>query len=180
MARNKATQMIDEMKEFATFSLPEQRYISRSLDVAARGAEAIGRWSRGPAETANIKAQDKLYRTLLQVIRNSVPDDIDIQSMGEIIGQLTTISAFDLSGGNIARFAAYRFLYERLLGPPVRPWLPSAFVGAAALPYLHPDLRKALLASLTAGDAAAPGWSNVHPTFIPEWVEEPEITVSRP
>jgi hypothetical protein len=62
----------------------------------------------------------------------------------------------------------------------VRPWLPSAFVGAAALPYLHPDLRKALLASLSAGDAAAPGWSNVQPTFIPEWVEEPEITVSRP
>ena len=180
MARNRATQMIDEMKEFATFSLPEQRYICRSLDVAVRGAAAIGRWSRGPAETANIKAQDKLYRTLLQVIRNSVPDDIDIQSMGEIIGQLTTISAFDLSRGDIARFAAYRFLYERLLGPSVRPWLPSAFVGAAALPYLHPDLRKALLGSLTASDAAAPGWSNVHPSFIPEWVEEPEITVSRP
>jgi len=180
MARNKATQMIDEMKEFAAFSLPEQRYICRSLDVAARGATAIGRWSNGPVETASIKAQDKLYRTLLQVIRNSVPDDIDIQSMGEIIGQLTTISAFDLSRGDIARFAAYRFLYERLLGPSVRPWLPSAFVGAAALPYLHPDLRKALLGSLSASDAAAPGWSNVHPAFIPEWVEEPEITVSRP
>jgi len=106
MARNKATQMIDEMKEFAAFSLPEQRYICRSLDVAARGATAIGRWSNGPVETASIKAQDKLYRTLLQVIRNSVPDEIDIQSMGEIIGQLTTISAFDLSAGNIARFAA--------------------------------------------------------------------------
>jgi hypothetical protein len=180
MARNRATQMIDEMKEFASFSLPEQRYICRSLDVAARGAAAIGRWSRGPAETANIKTQDKLYRTLLQLIRNSVPDDIDICSMGEIIGQLITISAFDLSGGNIARFPAYRFLYERLLGPSVRPWLPSAFAGAAALPYLHPDLRKALLVSLTPGDAAAPGWSNSDPNFIPQWVEEPEITVSRP
>jgi hypothetical protein len=172
--------MIDEMKEFATFSLPEQRYLCRSLDVAARGAAAISRWSRGPAETANIKAQDKLYRTLLQVIRNSVPDDIDIYSMGEIIGQLITISAFDLSGGSIAGFPAYRFLYERLLGPSVRPWLPSAFVGAAALPYLHPDLRKALLVSLTAGDAAAAGWSNSSPAFIPEWVEEAEFTVSRP
>ncbi|MFL6731281.1 MAG: hypothetical protein ACJ8EH_07400 [Sphingomicrobium sp.] len=180
MARNRAIQMIDEMKEFATFSVPEQRYICRSLDVATRGAAATSRWSRGPADAANIKAQDKLYRTLLQVIRNSVPDDIDIYSMGEIIGQLITISAFDLSGGNIARFSAYRFLYERLLGPSVRPWLPSAFVGAAALPYLHPDLRKALLASLTADEAAAAGWSNSGPAFIPGWVDEPEITVSGP
>jgi hypothetical protein len=179
MARDIAIQMIGEMKEFASFSAPEQRYICRSLDVAAHGAAAIGRWSSGPAETANMKAQDKLYRTLLQLIRNSVPDDIDVHSMGETIGQLITISAFDLSGGKIARFSAYRFLYERLLGPSVRPWLPSAFVGAAALPYLHPDLRKALLASLSATDAAAPGWSNSHSVFIPEWVEETETTVSR-
>jgi len=178
MARSRAVQMIDEMKEFATFSMSEQRYICRSLDVAARGAGAIGRWSRGPAETANIKAQDKLYRTLLQLIRNTVPDDIDIQSMGEIIGQLTTLSAFDLSGGNIARFAAYRFLYERLLGPAVRPWLPSAFVAAAALPYVHPELRRALLGSITAAEAAAIGWSNSDPAFIPEWIDEVEITVS--
>jgi hypothetical protein len=62
----------------------------------------------------------------------------------------------------------------------VRPWLPTAFVGAAALPYLHPDLRKVLLASITADEAAAAGWSNSGPTFFPEWVDESEITVSRP
>lgn len=178
MTRSKATQMIDEMKEFASFSVVEQRYICRSLDVAERGSAAIERWSRSPIETANIKAQDKLYRTLLQVIRNSVPEDIDIESMAEIIGQLITISAMDLSGGNIAGFSAYRFLYERLLGPAVRPWLASAFVGAAALPYLHPDLRKALLVSITADDVSAAGWSNSGPAFIPEWVEEEEITSS--
>ena len=172
--------MILEMKEFAGFTAVEQRYICRSLDVAAHGATAIRRWSRDPLETANIKAQDKLYRTLLQVIRNSVPDDIDIESMAEIIGQLITLSAFYLSGAKIAGFCAYRFLYERLLGPAVRPWLPSAFVGAASLPYLHPDLRKALLASISMGDAAAAGWSNSGPAFIPEWIAEPEITSTSP
>jgi hypothetical protein len=172
--------MIDEMKEFATFSVAEQRYICRSLDVAARGVAAIERWSRGPAETANIKIQDKLYRTLLEVIRNSVADDIDIESIAEIVGRLIAVSAIDLGGGNIERFSAYRFLYERLLGPAVRPWLPSAFVGTAALPYLHPDLRKTLLASISMGDAAAVGWSNCGPFFIPEWLDEPEITTSQP
>ena len=170
--------MISEMKEFAAFTVAEQRYICQSLDVAARGVAATGRWSRGPVEAANIKAQDELYRTLLAVIRNSVADDSDIELMAEIIGQLVALSALDLGGGNITGFRAYRFLYERLLGPSVRPWLPSAFVGAAALPYLHPDLRKALLASISLADAGAVGWSNSGPAFIPEWVDGLEITSS--
>jgi len=179
MVRNQAIQMISEMKEFAAFSASEQRYIRRSLDVAARGLEALELWSRGPAEAASIKAQDRLYRMLIELIRNSVPDDIGIDATAEIVGPLMTISAFDLGEGKIERFSAYRFLYERLLGPSVRPWLPSAFVGAAALPYLHPDLRKVLLGSITSGEAAAVGWSNSEPAFIPEWVDEVEIPVSQ-
>ena len=179
MARNQAIQMISEMKEFATFSSAEQRYVCRSLDVATRGAGAATLWSRGPAEATSIKEQDRLYRTLLEVIRNSVPDDIGIDSTAEIIGPLITISAFDLGQGRIGGFAAYRFLYERLIAPSVRPWLPSAFVAAAALPCLHPDVRKALLSSITAAEAAAVGWSNFDPAFIPEWVDEVEIAVSQ-
>ena len=179
MAGSRAIQMILEMKEFAAFSAVEQRYICRSLDVAAQGVAATRRWSRDPVETANIKAQDKLYRTLLQVIRNSAPDDVDVESMAGIIGQLITLSAFDLSGGKIAGFCAYRFLYERLLGASVRPWLPTAFVGAAALPYLHPDLRKALLGSICAREAAAAAWPTSQPAFIPEWVDEVETSPSR-
>jgi hypothetical protein len=70
-------------------------------------------------------------------------------------------------------------LYERLLGPSARPWLASAFVAAAALPYLHPDRRRILLASITADAAAAFGWSNSDTAFIPEWVDEVEMTVSQ-
>jgi hypothetical protein len=177
MAKNQAIQMISEMKEFATFTAAEQRYICRSLDVAAPGVDALTVWSRSPAEATSIKTQSRLYRTLLEVVRNSVPDDIDIDATAEIIGPLITISAFDLGEGKIERFSAYRFLYERLLGPSVRPWLASAFVGAAALPYLHPDLRRILLASITAEEGAAFGWSNSAPAFIPEWVDDVEITV---
>ena len=43
---------------------------------------------------------------------------------------LTTLSAFDLAQGRIDSFSAYRFLYERLLGAQVRPWLPAAFCAA--------------------------------------------------
>lgn len=178
MARNTAFQMIAEMKEFTSFSAAEQRYICRSLDVASRGENATDPWARNSAEAARIKAQDKLYRALLEVVRRSVPDDISIEASNEVIGPLITISAFDLGEGKIERFASYRFLYERLVGPAVRPWLASAFVAAAALPYVHPELRKSLLGSITAGEAAPSGWSNQDPAFIPEWVDEDEVTVS--
>ena len=178
MARNQATQMISEMNEFAGFSAAEQRYICRSLEVAARDGDALSKWSRNSAETTSIKAQDRLYRTLIELVRNSLPDDIGIDAAAEVIGPLITISAFDLGEGKIGRFAAYRFLYERLIGSSVRPWLPSAFVAAAALPYLHPELRKMLLGSITAGVVAGEGWSNYDPLFVPEWVDEVEISVS--
>ena len=177
MTRNQAAQIISEMKEFAGFSAGEQRFIRRSLDVASRGLEAAPLWSRSPDETASIKMQDRLYRRMLELIRTSIPDDIGIDAAAEVLGPLVTISASDLGEGKIERFSAYRFLYERLLGPSVRPWLPSAFLAAAALPYLHPDLRKTLLGSITPTDAATVGWSNAEPRFMPEWVDEVELAV---
>ena len=80
---------------------------------------------------------------------------------------LLRASAQDLARGSLASFGAYRFLYERLMGAAVRPWLPAAFCGAAALPQIHPDRRMALLRTLTETAATAPGWSNAEPTFFP-------------
>ena len=52
-----------------------------------------------------------------------------------------------------------------------RPWLPSAFVGAAALPDIRPERRKILLQSLSEAAATAPGWSDQAPSFYPEFIE---------
>ncbi|SFP79406.1 hypothetical protein SAMN04488241_107133 [Sphingomonas rubra] len=67
-----------------------------------------------------------------------------------------------------------RFLYERLIGAEVRPWLPAAFCAAAALPHLHPELRRKLLQSISEVAATAVGWSNRQPGFFPHWVEKVE------
>ena len=178
MTRNHSLQMIAEMKEFAGFSAAEQRYIRRSLEVAARGPEAAQRWARTRAEGERIEAQARLYRALLPAIRVSIPDDIAIDATTDFIGPLITVSAFDLGEEKLESFSAYRFLYERLIGGAIRPWLPSAFLGAAALPGLHPAHRKSLLASISAGDAAAAGWSIREAAFTPEWVEKVPVTVS--
>lgn len=177
MAQMQSFQMVAEMKEFATFDAAEQRYIRRSLEVARVGADADKRWSRNRSETASIRLQAQLYGTLLQVVSAAVPDDIAVEETPDVIGALITVSAFDLGEGKLASFAGYRFLYERLLGAAVRPWLPSAFLSAAALPYLHPALRKTLLSSITAGEAAANGWSSRGAVFNPEWVEKVPVTV---
>jgi hypothetical protein len=94
--------------------------------------------------------------------------------MEPFMAPLITVSAFDLSQGRLTSFSAYRFLYERLVGAEVRPWLPAAFCASAALPHLHPDLRRKLLQSISEAAATASGWSNRQPAFFPQWVEKVE------
>jgi len=160
-----------EMKEFAGFSAATQRYVRRSLDIGLERDDALERWSRDVVEAASIRAQARMYERLPEV-RALMPDDADLPSIEPFMAPLVTVSAFDLGQGRLTTFSAYRFLYERLIGAEVRPWLPSAFCSAAALPHLHPDLRRKLLQSISEAAATASGWSNRQPAFFPQWVEK--------
>lgn len=160
-----------EMKEFASFPAATQRYIRRSLDVGLERQDALGRWSRDVVEAASIRAQTRIYGRL-DGLRAIVPDDSGLDAIEPFMAPLVTMSAFDLGQDRLCSFGAYRFLYERLLGASVRPWLPGAFCAAAALPHLHPDRRRALLQSISEAAATAAGWSAREPSFYPEWVEK--------
>jgi len=160
-----------EMKEFAGFSAATQRYIRRSLDIGLERDDAMLRWSRDVVEAASIRAQAHIYERLEEV-RALMPDDSDLDSIEPFMAPLVAIAAFDLSQGRLTSFSAFRFLYERLIGAEVRPWLPSAFCAAAALPHLHPELRRKLLQSISEAAATASGWSNRQPSFYPAWVEK--------
>ncbi len=162
-----------EMKEFASFSSSTQRYIRRSLDIGLDRDDAMARWSRDIVEAASIRAQARLYRSL-PAIREIVPDDSGLDAIEPFLAPLVTIVAFDLGQGRLPSFSAVRFLYERLIGAEVRPWLPAAFCAAAALPHLHPELRRTLLQSISEAAATAAGWSNRQPAFFPYWVEKVE------
>ena len=166
-----------EMKEFASFPKGTQRYIRRSLDVGLGRRDAITRWSRDAGEAASIRAQERIYRRL-DFVRGHVPDDSGLEAMEPMMGPLITATAFDLGQDKLADFASYRFLYERLVGAAVRPWLPGAFCAAAALPHLHPERRRSLLQSISEAAATAPGWSNREPAFYPEWVEKVDLPVA--
>ena len=122
--------LISEMKEFASFAKATQRYIRRSLDVAYGRRDPIECWARDEGEAASIRAQARLYKQL-DHLRLQVPDDSGLDMIEPFVGMLITISAFDLGQDRLPNFAAFRFLYERLIGASSRPWLPSAFCAAA-------------------------------------------------
>lgn len=166
-----------EMKEFAAFSKAEQRYIRRSLDVGLGRGDAAACWARNPSEQAAIAEQDQAYRRL-ETLRACTLDDVDLDRVEALMAPLVALIAFDLGEGRLASFAACRFLYERLVGAAIRPWLPAAFCAAVALPHLHPERRRALLKSIDEEALTAPGWSAREPIFFPEWVDKIDSAIA--
>ena len=131
----------------------------------------MARWAPDVCDAASIRAQARIYARLPD-IRAGIPDDSGLDAVEPLLAPLITITAFDLGQGRLTTFSAYRFLYERLVGASVRPWLPAAFCSAAALPHLHPELRRKLLQSISEAAATASGWSTRQPAFYPYWVEK--------
>lgn len=168
-----ASMTINEMREFANFSAAEQRYIKRSLDIGLGRQDAFKLWARNEGENAAIRSQYIAYQEL-ETLQEIIPHDATIHGIEAFIGKLVRVAVFDLSQDKISCFSAFRFLYERLLGADVRPWLPSAFCAASALPQIRPDSRKQLLQSLSEAAATAPGWSDREPAFYPEYIEAAE------
>ena len=166
-----ASPTIAELREFAGFTAAEQRYIRRSLDIGLGRCDAFRVWGRDPGENAAIRSQYVAYRELA-ALRQSLPVESGFDSIEGFLGKLTRVAAFDLAQERIECFSAFRFLYERLMSAAARPWLPSAFWAAAALPQIRPERRKMLLQSLSEAAATAPRWSDRAPSFYPEYIEE--------
>jgi len=166
-----ATLAIAELREFAGFTPCEQRYIKRSLDVGLGRQDAFKLWARDAGENASIRSQYVAYQEL-KSLRAALPGDDGFDALDAYIGKLIRLTAFDLAQERLSGFSAFRFLYERLLGAAVRPWLPAAFCAAAALPQIRPERRKRLLQSISEAAATAPGWSTREPQVFPEWVEK--------
>ena len=179
MKQAEGVMTLAEMKEFAGFGAATQRYIRRALDIGLDREDAMERWSRDVVEAASIRAQARLYAALPD-LRDAVPDESGLTGVEPFMAPLITLTAFDLGQGRLTSFAAYRFLYERLIGAEARPWLPSAFCAAAALPHLHPELRRKLLQSISEAAATASGWSNRQPAFFPYWVEKVDASGALP
>ena len=161
------------MREFASFTPAEQRYIKRSLDVGLARGDAFKMWGSSEDDSASIRRQYVFYQGL-KAARAMTPTDGAIGDVERFVSKLVRIAVFDLEQDAIESFSAFRFLYERLIGAEARPYLPAIFCAAAALPMIRPAQRKILLQSLSEAAATAPGWSTRAATFYPEFVEDAE------
>ena len=168
-----ASLTIAEMREFASFAEHERSFIERALDIGMGRGDAFKAWSRCADDQRAIRSQYLAYRELRQ-LRATIPADDGSDAVEGFIGPLIRVSAQDLALEQLDSFSAYRFLYERLLGAASRPFLPSAFCGAAALPRIRPCRRKMLLQSLSEAAATAPAWSPREPGFYPERIDAME------
>jgi hypothetical protein len=166
-----ASLTINELREFASFTAAEQRYIRRSIDIGLGRQDAFKLWARDADEVASIRSQYVAYQDLKR-LRADVPCETTLDGLDDFMGKLVRVTAFDLAQDRIETFSAYRFLYERLLGAKARPWLPAAFCAASALPQIKPQRRKHLLHSISEAAATAPGWSDREPCFFPEFIEQ--------
>lgn len=167
------TVIINELREFAGFTAREQRYIRRSLEIAKKSDRVLFHWSRDLNEDVSIQEQMETY-AVVNELRTIMPNEFDSGMVGSFMAPLIELTIADLKQDHIDSFSAYRFLYERLFGALVRPWLPSTFLAAAAVPEIVPHRRKLLLQSIKEEEALLPGWTKREPTFIPEWVEKVE------
>ena len=169
--KNNTTSLsIAEMREFASFSPCEQRFIRRNLDIGLGRCDAFKLWARNSSENVAIRRQYVAYQDL-KALRRSIPGADGGEAISPFMGQLSRLASFDLAQERLDGFSPFRFLYERLLGADVRPWLPSAFCAGAAMPNLRPARRKLLLQSLSEAAATAPAWSSRPPSFFPEYVD---------
>ena len=160
-----ASQTISEMREFAGFTPTEQFFIARSLDLALeRHPLRSGSAVTAPASMTRTQlAEYKALRAQRNALRTHASDD----ALRNFFGALVDVSAQDFARGHLSSFAAYRFLYERLLGSSVRPYLPASFCAAAALPIIEPERRKELLGSVDEAIVITAHWSSRPPAFFP-------------
>jgi len=167
------TLTLSEIREFASFSPKAQRFIRLSLDIAFDKEDAEALWSRDEHEMMAMAKQKERY-SQLEMIRKLTPNDENVEGNELFFAKLMEVSSFDILQGKLDCFASYRFLYERLLGPNIRPWLPAIFCATSSLPQLEPAQRKKLLQSISEAAATAVGWSKRAPSFFPEWVQKVE------
>src|ERR1700741_4585641 len=99
-----ASLTINELREFASFSPCEQRYIKRSLDIGLGRQDAFKLWARDAAEIASIRSQYVAYQEL-KTLRNAIPDENGFEGVDEFMGKLIRVAAFDLAQERMATFS---------------------------------------------------------------------------
>ena len=113
--KNNTTSLsIAEMREFASFSPCEQRFIRRNLDIGLGRCDAFKLWARNSSESVAIRRQYVAYQDL-KALRRSIPGADGGEAISPFMGQLSRLASFDLAQERLDGFSPFRFLREKSL-----------------------------------------------------------------
>lgn len=139
----------EQRAELETYDLDARMHIVRALNMAESIAPdssplAIAIAARQNPDTVRMGATfQQLMGGSLAAFYSSgglarlvqlLPIDGEAMANAEFLKLLIFATIQELNQGLISDFPPYRFLYERLVGTRIRPFLPSAFLAAASLP----------------------------------------------
>lgn len=172
-----------ERAEFATFSREEQLHIIRAIKMADSFSNAASTMAAGiaamqlkdssrlGAALVTIKAGDlaQAYVAALGTIKRGIPRDGEATANATFLRDLIWLTLRELEQGLIERYPPYRFLYERLVGREILPFLPPAFLASVSLPRWDRDWSQGAIASVEPQDpddfGPPPQFFPVEPAF---------------
>lgn len=161
----------EEKHRFLEFTPATRRYIVRALDFGLTRGDPTKRWTRDFCDLPIVLVTSNIYGCVAPV-REFLAKGGQLERWTTELAALQRVADFDLQYDEMVEFEAFGFLYERLFGPKVRPWVTSLFCGAATSPKVCWDHGVAALRSLTLN--AGPGWNDgrPEPSFLPISEEE--------
>jgi hypothetical protein len=142
------------MAQFASFPEATRHYISEAL-VMGLTKPGEKPWVANTLwESAAKLARMDVYHSIPVVRERIAAKGYQLETWSDEFGLLHRYAQFDLQHEEMSDFPAFVFLYERLLGPAIRPWLLSIYLAAAGSPLLTEKGRERAISGITMSDVA--------------------------
>ena len=143
-----------EREEFLSFTLPERLHIARALAVARDDTCPLSYLATEVAGHSMVSGMlfaevAMRYRTgMLDEIRSRIPRDGEASANTRLIELLMPALIWELNLDLAVRFSPLRFLFERLIGPEIRPFMAAGYAAATLLPRFVREFQDEALHSI--------------------------------
>ena len=140
-----------EREDFDRLAEDQKLYIVKALDFGLPRDGAMDRWARRGLESALELARLDIYMPIPEM-RERLLDAKPVTARLKGWDLIRRCVSFDCQWEPMRTVAAFRFLYERLFGPPIRPWITSLYLAEVTSPGALREWREACISSVTAYD----------------------------
>lgn len=154
------------MEQYARLPLASRRYIVRALDFGLKRGDYMARWAGSFFDMPTNLARADVYSGI-SIVRPTISVGAGLPESVDVL--LRRCTGFDLQFEEMSDFTAYNFLYERLFGAGIRPYLAAAYSAAASSPTLTADARRKALSGITMFEQTEENFGGDEPQFYPEW-----------